>query len=195
MKVEIREKVKKILLIIGAVLGALLSTIGTLLYFSIKWMFKTWTNLTMDELVYHLTAPLEGTNDGMIQEYLDVCAVPAILMLLLVVILFIAWRTKKRWYVVMGASIIVPIIVSGVSVHGAWNELDVAPLERQLEIGDRVYIGKNVWIGRNVCIMPGVKICDGAVIGANSVVTHDIPEKCIAVGAPAKVIREVREEG
>ena len=125
MKVEIREKVKKILLIIGAVLGALLSTIGTLLYFSVKWMFKTWTNLTMDELVYHLTAPLEGTNDGMIQEYLDVCAVPAILMLLLVVILFIAWRTKKRWYVVMGASIIVPIIVSGVSVHGAWNELDV----------------------------------------------------------------------
>ena len=79
----------------------------------------------MDELVYHMTAPLEGTNDGMIQEYLDVCAVPAILMLLLVVILFIAWRTKKRWYVVMGASIIVPIIVSGVSVHGAWNELDV----------------------------------------------------------------------
>lgn len=125
MKVEIREKVKKILLITGAVLGALLSTIGTLLYFSIKWMFKTWTNLTMDELVYHMTAPLEGTNDGMIQEYLDVCAVPAILMLLLVVILFIAWRTKKRWYVVMGASIIVPIIISGVSVHGAWNELDV----------------------------------------------------------------------
>ena len=125
MKVESREKVKKILLIIGAILGALLSTIGTLLYFSIKWMFKTWTNLTMDELVYHMTAPLEGTNDGMIQEYLDVCAVPAILMLLLVVILFIAWRTKKRWYVVMGASIIVPIIVSGVSVHGAWNELDV----------------------------------------------------------------------
>lgn len=125
MKVEIREKVKKILLIIGAILGALLSTIGTLLYFSIKWMFKTWTNLTMDELVYHMTAPLEGTNDGMIQEYLDVCVVPAILMLLLVVILFIAWRTKKRWYVVMGASIIVPIIVSGVSVHGAWNELDV----------------------------------------------------------------------
>ncbi len=125
MKVEIRERIKKILLIIGAVLGALLSTIGTLLYFSVKWMFKTWTNLTMDELVYHLTAPLEGTNDGMIREYLDVCAVPAILMLLLVVILFIAWRTKKRWYVVIGASIIVPIIVSGVSVHGAWNELDV----------------------------------------------------------------------
>ena len=81
MKVEIREKVKKILLIIGAVLGALLSTIGTLLYFSIKWMFKTWTNLTMDELVYHLTAPLEGTNTDMIKDYCNECAVPVLLIL------------------------------------------------------------------------------------------------------------------
>ena len=125
MKVKIGEKGKKTLIIIGAIIGVLLSTIGTLLFFSIKWMFKTWTNLTMDELVYHLTAPLDGTNEGMIQEYLDVCAVPAILILMLVIVLFIAWRKKKRWYVVMGASIIVPIIVSGVSVYGAWNELDV----------------------------------------------------------------------
>ena len=57
MKVEIRENIKKILLINGALLGALLSTIGTMLYFSVKWMFKTWTNLSMDELVYHLTSP------------------------------------------------------------------------------------------------------------------------------------------
>ena len=125
MKVKIGEKGKKTLIIIGAIIGVLLSTIGTLLFFSIKWMFKTWTNLTMDELVYHLTAPLDGTNEGMIQEYLDVCAVPAILILMLVIVLLIAWRKKKRWYVVMGASIIVPIIVSGVSVYGAWNELDV----------------------------------------------------------------------
>ncbi len=80
--------------------------------------------------------------------------------------------------------------------HGSnsWWELDIPPIERPLEIGEGVYIGKNVWIGRNVCIMPGVKIGNGTVIGANSVVTHDIPEKCIAVGAPAKVIREVREK-
>lgn len=80
--------------------------------------------------------------------------------------------------------------------HGSnsWEELDIPPIERPLEIGEGVYIGKNVWIGRNVSIMPGVKIGDGTVIGANSVVTHDIPEKCIAVGAPAKVIRKVRKK-
>ena len=80
MKVEIREKVKAVLVVIGTILSVLLTTIATLLCFSIKWMFDTWTNLSMDELVYHMTAPLEGTNEGMIQEYLDICAVPAILM-------------------------------------------------------------------------------------------------------------------
>ena len=41
----------------------------------------------------------------------------------------------------------------------------------------------------NVCIMPGVTIGDGAVIGANAVVTKDIPAYSVAVGVPAKVLR------
>ena len=53
-----------------------------------------------------------------------------------------------------------------------------------------VYIGKNVWIGVGVKILKGVTIGDGAIIGAGSVVTKDIPEKCLAVGNPAKVIRK-----
>lgn len=71
------------------------------------------------------------------------------------------------------------------------NELDTPPIERPLHIKGDVYIGKNVWIGRNVCIMPGVKIGNGSVIGANAVVTHDVPEDCVAAGIPAKVIREM----
>lgn len=50
-------------------------------------------------------------------------------------------------------------------------------------------IGSDVWCGANVVIMQGVKIGDGAIIGANAVVTHDIPDYGIAVGVPAKVIR------
>ena len=41
-----------------------------------------------------------------------------------------------------------------------------------------VVIGNNVWLCRNVCVMPGVTIGDGSVIGANSVVTKDIPAAC-----------------
>ena len=55
--------------------------------------------------------------------------------------------------------------------------------------GDTV-IGNDVWIGQNVTILPGVHIGDGAIIGANSVVTKDIPAYHIAAGNPCKVIRK-----
>jgi acetyltransferase-like isoleucine patch superfamily enzyme len=45
-----------------------------------------------------------------------------------------------------------------------------------------------VWIGRSVAVLPGVTIGDNAVIGANAVVTHDIPDFAVAVGVPARAI-------
>lgn len=52
-----------------------------------------------------------------------------------------------------------------------------------------VQIGNDVWIGDNVSIMQGVKINDGAIIGANSIVTKDILPYAVAVGNPAKIIK------
>lgn len=53
-----------------------------------------------------------------------------------------------------------------------------------------IIIKDNVWIGEGVCIMPGVTIGFGCIIGALSVVTKDIADYSIAVGSPAKVIKE-----
>lgn len=53
-----------------------------------------------------------------------------------------------------------------------------------------IKIGNHVWIGQNAAILKGVTIGDGAIIGACSVVTKDVPAHCVAVGNPAKVIRE-----
>ncbi|OCG03259.1 hypothetical protein A9G12_08125 [Gilliamella sp. wkB112] len=50
-------------------------------------------------------------------------------------------------------------------------------------------IGNDVWIGANVVIITGVSIGDGAIIGASSVVTRDIPPYAIVAGIPAKIIR------
>jgi maltose O-acetyltransferase len=52
-----------------------------------------------------------------------------------------------------------------------------------------VEIGDAVWIGVNVFINPGVKIGNNSIIGANSVVTHDVPDNAIVGGVPAKFIR------
>jgi acetyltransferase-like isoleucine patch superfamily enzyme len=52
-------------------------------------------------------------------------------------------------------------------------------------------MGDNVWCGANVVITGGVTIGERCVIGANSVVTHDIPAFSVAAGAPAHVIRQV----
>jgi acetyltransferase-like isoleucine patch superfamily enzyme len=53
-------------------------------------------------------------------------------------------------------------------------------------------IGDNVWCGANVVIAGGVTIGERCVIGANSVVTRDLPARSIATGAPAKVVREIK---
>lgn len=55
--------------------------------------------------------------------------------------------------------------------------------------GQPVEIGNNVWIGVGTTILKGVTIGDGAIIAAGSVVTKDIPARCLAAGVPAKVIK------
>jgi acetyltransferase-like isoleucine patch superfamily enzyme len=52
-------------------------------------------------------------------------------------------------------------------------------------------VGDNVWCGANVVITSGVTVGERCVIGANSVVTADIPPFSIAVGAPARVLRRI----
>ena len=54
-----------------------------------------------------------------------------------------------------------------------------------------VVIGDKAWVGFNVSILKGVTIGEGAVIGACSVVTRDIPPYSVAVGNPAKVVRSL----
>lgn len=58
------------------------------------------------------------------------------------------------------------------------------------DIADSVEIGNNVWVGGRAIILPGVKIGEGCIIGAGSIVTKNIPAWSIAVGNPARVIKQ-----
>ncbi|KAA2245356.1 acyltransferase [Chitinophaga agrisoli] len=63
------------------------------------------------------------------------------------------------------------------------------PVMHQPVIQNRtVAIGDGTWLGENVCVL-GAHIGKQSVIGANSVVINDIPDYCVAVGAPAKIIK------
>lgn len=63
------------------------------------------------------------------------------------------------------------------------------PIRHQGHVSSSVSVKKGAWIGRGCVILKGVTIGERAVIGANSVVTKDVPANAIAVGAPARVIR------
>lgn len=56
-----------------------------------------------------------------------------------------------------------------------------------------VIIGNNVWVGSDSTILPGVSIGDGAIVGAGSVVTKDIPPLAVAAGNPARVIKYIEQ--
>lgn len=55
----------------------------------------------------------------------------------------------------------------------------------------KITIKKNAWIGARVNILPGVTIGENAIIGTGSIVTKDIPDNCIAVGNPARVVKTI----
>lgn len=81
------------------------------------------------------------------------------------------------------------------NAHGASDPtlLETAPNYRPLYSKGAVVIEDNVWIGAKSSIMPGVTIGRGAIIGAGSVVTKDIPPYALAAGNPAKVIKIMGE--
>lgn len=57
----------------------------------------------------------------------------------------------------------------------------------------KIKIGNNVWFGENVTVLKGTEIGDNVIIGANSIVTRNIPSDCVAVGTPARVICTIDE--
>ena len=83
--------------------------------------------------------------------------------------------------------------------HGSYigNEDDADPCsivkDRQLS-SKSVVIEDNVWLGEHVSVLPGATIGENSIIGANSVVTKSIPPNSIAVGSPAKVIKQFNFE-
>ena len=77
--------------------------------------------------------------------------------------------------------------------HG-YQDVVVPYKYQQMEQIKPIRIKRGCWIGQNVVITPGVVIGENSIIGANSVVLKSVPDKCIAVGSPARVIKRWSDE-
>ena len=91
-------KIRKILTGVAAVLSVFFITVSVLLATSITWMFKTWNHLTMDELMYQLRAPMDGTNRNMIMDYIWSCIPLTVAVLAVSIIILLLVRKKKVIY-------------------------------------------------------------------------------------------------
>lgn len=75
----------------------------------------------------------------------------------------------------------------------ATHPIDPEPRRLGWESAAPITIGDNVWLGGGAIVLPGVTIGENTVVGAGSVVTRDLPAGVIAVGSPARVVREIDE--
>lgn len=97
----------------------------------------------------------------------------------------------SRGEVRIGNDVRIGAYSSFIAVNHRFDHPDL-PVRRQGNEWKAITIGDDVWIGSNVTVLAGITIGAHAVIGAGSVVTRDIPEYSIAVGNPARVIRDRR---
>lgn len=73
------------------------------------------------------------------------------------------------------------------------HPIDPDARRAKLEAAKPITIGDNVWLGGGVIVLPGVTIGENTVVGAGAVVTKDLPANVVAVGNPARVIRQLGE--
>ena len=86
--------------------------------------------------------------------------------------------------------VLLDIVVLFTAIYSINYKLRNQGLEKALPIK----VGNNVWFGGGVTVLPGVTISDNVVVGAGSVVTHDIPTGVIVAGNPAKIIRRIKKD-
>lgn len=90
------------------------------------------------------------------------------------------------------------VFSEGCTIYSHWHDIS-NPRKRSGRANPcRIVIGNGAWIGARACLVPsryGLNIGNGAVIGAGSVITKDVPENVSVAGVPAKIIRSLNEIG
>lgn len=76
----------------------------------------------------------------------------------------------------------------------AYEDIRVPVMKQGITEPKPVTIGRHTWLGQNVVVLPGVSVGEHCIIGANSIVNKSIPDFCVAVGAPARIVKRYNPE-
>lgn len=102
---------------------AVIAILAGLIVSLVFWVLRTWANLKADELIYQLNAPMEGTNTDIIMDAVKSCVPIMILCLAAVIGLFILFRKKKLFWLIMPLVIIVSLAASAGAFKYGWDKL------------------------------------------------------------------------
>ena len=116
--------VKKKLVILAGILCSILVLAGVLLTAIVRWVFSVWKELNVNELVYHLIAPIKGTGGGLIGLFILNCILPTLVITILFVLgcIFIKGRKKP---VFMGVCTVAALAGGVIAGRYAWNKLEL----------------------------------------------------------------------
>ena len=125
-KERVMTGVKKTLFGMGNVMLILFSTLCVLICMSIIWMFRTWPYLTMQELMFQIRSPMEGTSEVMIEDYIRFCLPLTLIAFLAVAVCLIRSRKRKRLYWAIAAGILmISAAVLSAALYKTWDRLEI----------------------------------------------------------------------
>ncbi len=122
-----KENVKKVLGIAGLVLTAILVFLASYLPLTYRWSQATWSDLSIEEIIYHLTMPMEGTGTGMLMGHILQCLLPAILITAGYVVVMLLIRKKCTFTgIIKGAVAALCGIIIANTIASFWKNMGVS---------------------------------------------------------------------
>lgn len=118
------KRQKSFLNICKTIIVVLFGLLTIILCTSIAWMFDTWQHLSMSELLYQLTAPIEGTNMEMIEDYMISC-IPLDVICFSVMVILLTVSRKKCYERILGGILAASVGLLTVTGLYTWNRLDI----------------------------------------------------------------------
>ena len=138
METQEEKKPKKAIQVLkktGIVVQYVIVFLAILITSSIRWMFRTWTSLNMNELMFHLQSPVEGTDMGIIKSYIVSCLLVSVVLTAVLIFLYIKIKNRRR--IVLGISLGCMICIAAVTIGYMWESQPMQKTRQQAPASSR----------------------------------------------------------